>query len=249
SSLDKKDPKDPADKDIVDISVEFGKGSHNQIRHDEDREAPYVGRGYNPKEYHYRLYKDQIEGSVAVGYKLLGQAKNAKLDALKIERHLEKHQKLMPQHRKYRIERYLEVIARCREARMSAMNIFRLKYMYDNEYLQTDEKVELEGVSNVNRINPYMTPKKLSPVFDNRIPVAYRRDAVDTQGLVFFEEVNQKIRLERTDVDSINRLLEKYGEKQKLEKPPEKAKASGDSSKDASGKSATDKQPTPPPAK
>ncbi len=248
SSLDKKNPKDPVDKDIVDISVEFGRGSHEHKLHGEDREAPYVGRGYDPKEYHYRLFKDQIEGSVAVGYKLLGQAKNAKLDALKVERHLEKHQKLEPQHRKFRIERYLEVIARCREARSAAMNIFRLKYVYDNEYLQADEKVELEGVSNVNRVNPFAIPKDLSPVFDNRIPVSFRRDAVDLEGRVFIEEVNQKIRLERTDVDSINRLLAKYGETQKLEKPPAPAKGAT-APADTKNKGTTEKQPTPAPAK
>jgi hypothetical protein len=207
------------DKDIVDISVEFGRGSYMHRQQGTDREAPLVGRTYEPREYHYRMFKDQIEGSVQVGYKLLGQAKDTKLKALKIERSLEKHQRLQPDHRKYRIERYIEVIARCREARLSAMHIFRLKYPYENEYLQKDDKVELEKVSNNYRLNPYTNISKPNPVFDKRIPVAYRRDAVDIDGRIFIDEVNNKIRLARTDVDSINRLLEKYGETQKLDKP------------------------------
>jgi len=207
------------DKDIVDISVEFGRGSYVLRQHGNDREAPLVGREYEPREFHYRMNKDQIEGSVQTGYKLLSQAKEAKLKALKVERTLEKHQRLQPEHRKYRIERYLEVIARCREARLAAMNIFRLKYPYENEYLQKDEKVELEKVSNNYRLNPYTSITSPHPIFDRRIPVAYRRDAVDIDGRVFIDEVNNKIRLVRTDVDSINRLLEKYGEKEKLDKP------------------------------
>lgn len=207
------------DKDIVDISVEYGKGSHTLRLHGEDREAPIVGRSYAPREFHYRTNKSQIEASVETGYKMLGLAKDARLKALKIERSLEKHQKLQPEHRKYRIERYFEVIARCRDARLAAMNIFRLKYPYENEYLQKDEKVTLVGVTNNYRLNPFTEIAHPHPIFDRRIPANFRRDAVDIDGRVFIDEVNAKIKLVRTDVDSINRLLEKYGEKEKLDKP------------------------------
>ncbi len=207
------------DKDIIDISVEYGRGSYTVRQHGEDRESPIVGRGYAPREFHYRVNKSQIEGSVETGYKMLGLAKDTRLRALKIERSLEKHQKLQPEHRKFKIERYLEVIARCRDARLAAMNIFRLKYPYENEYLQKDEKVELVGVSNNYRLNPFTNISKPHPIFDRRIPAHFRRDAVDIDGRIFIEEVNNKIKLVRTDVDSINRLLEKYGEKEKLDKP------------------------------
>lgn len=228
------------DKDIVDISVEYGRGSYVLRQHGEDREAPIVGRSYAPREFHYRTNKSQIEGSVETGYKMLGLAKDSRLKALKVERSLEKHQKLQPEHRKFRIERYLETIARCRDARLAAINIFRLKYPYENEYLQKDEKVELVGVSNNYRLNPFTNINHPHPIFDRRIPANFRRDAIDIDGRVFIDEVNNKIKLVRTDVDSINRLLEKYGEKEKLDKP---AVAQGSSPQNEKGANSPSPKP------
>ncbi|MDX1957799.1 MAG: hypothetical protein SFU98_04450 [Leptospiraceae bacterium] len=228
------------DKEVVDISVEYGRNTANMARFKEDREPQLQGRIYDSENYHYILNKHEIEGSVESGYKLLGQAKDAKLKALKIESHLEKHQKLQPEHRKYRIERYLEVVARCREARSAAMNIFRLKYPYDNYYLQKDDKVTLEGASNNYRIHPYVYPVKLNPIFDNRIPVSYRRDAVDMGNRIFIDEVNEKLKMKHTDIEAVNRSLARLQETQKLDKPS----LSTTGTSDSSGKP-SEKKPTP----
>ncbi|MCB1143007.1 MAG: hypothetical protein KDK54_12245 [Leptospiraceae bacterium] len=229
ASLEKKDPKgDEAngeyknatiDKDFVDISVEYGRGSDVLSSFKTDREAPAYGRLYEPREYHYAINKGKIENSVENGYKMLGEAKRAKLAALKIEQRLERHQKLQPEHRKYRIERYIDVIVKCRDARKAAFNIYQLKYANDNEYLQTDEKFTLEGEANNYRVNPYVKEAKLHPVFDNRIPAQYRRDAVDVSGKVFIDEVNEYIKLKHTDVEAVNRNNARYGETQKLDQP------------------------------
>lgn len=252
------------DRDVVDISVESGRGSAIFPIHRTPRQAGEHVRDYNPKDYHYVLNKDAIEGSASMGYKLLSQAKTEKLEALKIEKNLEKHQKLNPEHRKQRIEMYFNVIARCRESRMAAMNIFRLKYPNDNYYLQekNDEASDvIKDEKNVNvknhyRLNPFVYPAHINPIFDNRIPVGFRRDASDMHNKIFAHEVNGKIKMKYADVDYINRSIEKLeGERVKrglasvpdanrLDKPKDEPAPAAP--KENTNKSGTDKQPTPP---
>jgi hypothetical protein len=228
SVLEKKDSKGDAngeypnatiDKDFVDISVEFGRGSEIYPKFKAGREAPAYTRLYDPKEYHYAFNKDKIEGSIESGYNLIAQAKSAKLHALKLEQSLERHQKLQPEHRKFRIEKYFDVIAKCRESRRAAFNVYALKYPHDNAYLQKDEKFKLEGEANNYRVNPFVDPSNLHPLFDNRIPAGFRRDAVDTYGQVYIDEVNKQIKFKYSDVDALNRHLASVGEKEKLDKP------------------------------
>ena len=234
SVLEKKDPKGDAngeyknasiDKDFVDISVEFGRGSEIYPKFKADREAPAYSRLYEPREYHYAFNKERIEGVIGNGYNLIGEAKSAKLKALKIEQALERHQKLQPSQRKQRIEKYFEVIAKCRESRKAAFNAYALKYPHDNEYLQKDEKFKLEGEANNYRINPYVDQTNPYPLFDNRIPPVFRRDAVDTFGHVFIDEVNKQIKFKYNDVDVLNRDLARYGDKERLDKPSKQAEA------------------------
>jgi len=228
SVLERKDPKGDengeyknaaTDKDFVDITVEFGRGSEVYPKFKSDRESPAYARLYEPREYHYAVDKGKIEASIGNGYNLIAQAKTAKLQALKVEQTLERHQKLQPEHRKFRIERYLDVINKCRESRKAALNAFALKYPLDNEYLQKDEKFKLAGEANNYRVNPFVELGNLHPLFDNRIPAIYRRDAVDTLGQVYIDEVNKQIKLKYSDVDALNRELARLGEKEKLDKP------------------------------
>lgn len=222
----KKDSKDydnaAVDKELVDISVEYGKGSKNNREFAEDREAPYSNREYNPKDYHYTLNKYAIEQNTEYGYKALGQAKKARIEALNVERNLEKHQKIQPTHRKVRIEKYFAVIEKCRDARANAINIFMLKYPYDNYYLiegqPKDKPVVLENTTMEFRLNPRAVLKNLNPVFDRRIPEKYRRDAVDLMGKVYEEEVDVNVKLKYDDKDYLNRnIIRIYNENTKLE--------------------------------
>lgn len=213
------------DRELVDISVEYGRGSKNVGEFRENREAPYVARQYDAKEYHFATNKYAIEQNTEAGYKALGQAKKARIEALKIERNLERHQKLQPVHRKFRIEKYLDVIARCRDGREAAINLFKLKYPYDNYYLQKDDKTTLgkiatndskgeevvldKGKSMNFRLNPHVLPKNLNPVYDRRIPEKYRRDASDLLGKVYEEEVEEGVQLKFTDLNHVNSDLKR----------------------------------------
>jgi len=213
------------DRELVDISVEYGRGSKNVNEFRENREAPYVSRQYDSKEYHFATNKYAIEQNTEAGYKALGQAKKARIEALKIEKNLERHQKLQPVHRKYRIEKYMDVIARCKDAREAAINLFKLKYPYDNYYLQKDEKTTLgriiltdakgedstvdKGKSMNFRLNPHVLPKNLNPIYDRRIPEKYRRDAADLLGKVYEEEVEEGVALKFTDLNHVNSDLKR----------------------------------------
>ncbi|PJZ75521.1 LIC11274 family protein [Leptospira neocaledonica] len=224
TAIEKKNPNNPTDRALVDISVEYGKTSYIRADIKENREAPYTRRMYNPREFHYVVNKYTIEKNMELGYQFLGEAKEARNNALKIEKHLEKHQKLQPEHRKHRIEMYLGSINLCRDARANAMNIFKLKYPYDNYYLQRSdakseetrneigeitpgEVVSVEGVTYDFSTNPLVrADNRMSPVFDKRIPDDYRRDAVDILGRVYDDEIDNKLYL-RWDAETRKKLL------------------------------------------
>ncbi|TGK56088.1 hypothetical protein EHQ27_01870 [Leptospira wolffii] len=224
TAIEKKNPNNPTDRALVDISVEYGKNSYIRADIKENREAPFTRRMYNPREFHYVVNKYTIEKNMELGYQFLGEAKDARNNALKIEKHLEKHQKLQPEHRKHRIEMYLGAIGLCRDARANAMNIFKLKYPYDNYYLQRSdakteelknelgdttpaEVVSIEGVTYDFSTNPLVrADARMSPVFDKRIPDDYRRDAVDILGRVYDDEVDNKLYL-RWDAETRKKLL------------------------------------------
>ncbi|PJZ68073.1 hypothetical protein CH373_04545 [Leptospira perolatii] len=223
-AIERKNPNNPEDRALVDISVEYSKSSYLRADIKENREAPFTRRMYNPREYHYVTNKDTIEKNMELGYRFLGEAKNARNNALKIEKHLEKHQKLQPSHRKHRIEMYFGAINLCRDAKSNAINIFKLKYPYDNYYiLRSDAKTEelkneygevtaaevvsLEGVTYDFSQNPTLRlDNRMSPIFDRRIPDEYRKDAVDVLGRVYADEVNNRLYL-RWDPEKRKQLL------------------------------------------
>ena len=195
ASVDRKDENKSTDKSLMDITVEFG--ANTKMRRDqlEPRESSKIARKYDPKEYHYVLNKSAIEENIANGYQALGQAKTARINALKIEKTLERHQKLDPKHRKYRIEQYMASIYKCRDARANAVNVFRLKYPLDNYYLLKDQDEELEKVKMNYSQNYYVNRKNLAPVFDKSIPEQFRRHATDVNGYVYEDSIDEKVKL------------------------------------------------------
>lgn len=211
SAIEKKNPNNPEDRNLVDIAIEWSKNSFIVRDMTANREAPLTRRMYNPRDFHYVTNKYAIEKNMEMGYKFLGLAKETRNNALKIEKHLEKHQKLQPSHRKHRIEHYIAAIQLCRDARANAINIFKLKYPYDNYYLfKSDAKTEaikddegkagpsepvsLNGVTYDFSQNPTLEyDHRMSPVFDRRIPEEYRRDAVDILEKIYDDEVKNRI--------------------------------------------------------
>ncbi|MBM9501887.1 hypothetical protein JWG44_16655 [Leptospira sp. 201903071] len=211
AAIEKKNQNNPEDRNLVDIAIELSKNSYIVKDMTADRESPLTRRMYNPREFHYVTNKYAIEKNMETGYKFLGLAKETRNNALKIEKHLEKHQKLQPSHRKHRIEHYLAAIQLCRDARANAINIFKLKYPYDNYFLfKSDAKTEaikddegkagpseavtLQGATYDFSQNPTLEyDHRMSPVFDRRIPEEYRRDAVDVLEKIFDDEVKNRI--------------------------------------------------------
>ncbi|XDD51482.1 hypothetical protein AB3N59_07015 [Leptospira sp. WS92.C1] len=213
AAIEKKNPNNPEDRNLVDIAIELSKNSFIVKDMTANRESPLTRRMYNPRDFHYVTNKYAIEKNMETGYKFLGLAKEARNNALKIEKHLEKHQKLQPSHRKHRIEHYLAAIQLCRDARANAINIFKMKYPYDNYFLfKSDAKTEaikddegvpgpsetvsLSGVTYDFYQNPTLDfDNRMSPVFDKRIPDEYRRDAVDVLEKIYDDEVKNRIYL------------------------------------------------------
>lgn len=214
AAADKKSDSKPEDKTLVDVSVEFGKKSKVEKFHKAEREAPLYVRTYNPKEYHYVLNKKSIEENLEKGYRTLGEAKQFRLNGLKIEKSLEPkaNQKLLPQHRKIRIENYFASIKKSKDAKANAMHIFRLKYPYDSNYLMNDGKTKLEGVSMEYRENPFVKPKNLDPVFDLSVPKVFRRDVADVKGMIFDEAIDEKLKIKYSPIVRDTKLKPEIGE-------------------------------------
>jgi len=210
-AMERKNPNDPLDKTVVDITIEYGRNSRNLKEMKTDREAPYLRRMYEPKEFHYVVNKYGIEKNVEMGYKFLGMAKNLRIEALAVEKHLEKHQTLNPEKRKYRIEKYLGAISLCRDSKANAANIFKLKYPFDNYFLQKSdakqetwidlddnpvegEVVKLEGVTYDFTKNPYIKhDKRLQASFDERIPSEFRVDYADSRSRVYEKDTDNQL--------------------------------------------------------
>ncbi|MCC5814417.1 MAG: hypothetical protein JJT78_06650 [Leptospira sp.] len=211
TAMERKNPNNPLDKTIVDISIEYGKGTYTRNVMAENREAPYSRRMYEPKEYHYVTNRYGIEKNIEMGYQFLGLAKQARIDALAVEKHLEKHQTLNPRKRKFRIEKYFGAINLCRDSKANAVNIFKLKYPYDNYYLQkSDAKresfrdidnneiegdvVKLEGTTYDFTKNPYIKhDRRLQATFDIRVPEQFRVDLADSRGRVYEKDTDSQL--------------------------------------------------------
>lgn len=232
TAMERKNPNNPLDKALLDISIEYGKGSYFRTDvFEAPREAPFSRRMYDSKETHYVYNKYTIEKNMELGYRHLGLAKEARINALKIERNLEKHQKLQPSHRKFRIEQYFGAVNLCRDAKANALNIFKLKYPFDNYYLfnskglaegsiddasgdkKDGEATKIDGVTYDFSKNPYVRfDERLQAMFDVRVPEDFRVDHADVRGRIY-------------EIDSNNLVFLKYDRERKkaLAIPPKPA--------------------------
>jgi len=131
-AIEKKDATDPIDRSATDISIDYGANSDKRRDFTKNREIPRDSRAYNPREVHYAYNKYEIERNIEQGYKMLGQAREARRRALTVDANLAPNQRLDPRQRRARIEFYLESIQLARQAKFNAERIFQLKYPYDN---------------------------------------------------------------------------------------------------------------------
>ena len=231
-SLEKKNPEDPSDMTVVDVSIEYGPNSRKRRDFADDREAPHSIRRYNAKEVHWAQNKWQIEQNVKKGYEYLGLARQARNDALLVDVHLAKDKGPTTYIKQKRIENYLIAIKHARQAKMNAAYIYQLKYPYDNYVLfnkngltenkgtaQPGEKQSIENVSMNWTFNPYVYPEKLHPVFDLRVPARYRRDTTDSRNMIYEEEVDINIEMKYFNEERRNKIKDLNYETTATDKP------------------------------
>lgn len=187
-------PADGAEKPINDpkgaVDVEFQYNRRQDVvkRFGHDREAPKEKPLYDTKEYYYAVDKQAIINNLDAGYELLGNAKRARQEAMDLEKWLENDKPIDPRMRKMRIDNYKAAIDACRQAKLNGIKAFQLLRRHDIYKVQT-EFAE----------NFYAVEKRLSPVFDLRIPAEYRIDFNDSYNKLHNDETKYKLNNENID--------------------------------------------------
>ncbi len=205
-AIEKKNPNEPNDMAIVDISMDFGPGSKLRKDFEKAREIPLDPRRYDPKNFHWAINKYKIEQATQKGYEFLGLAKEARRKAVEIEKDVNKTTKLSPELLVKRIEFYKKSIELAKQTKLNAEFVFALKYPYDNypiynQFGKTEnaegkpgEIPSLHGVKMNWSKNPYVYPKNLHPIFDFRTPEKWHVDTVDARGMRFDDEFDVMIK-------------------------------------------------------
>jgi tetratricopeptide (TPR) repeat protein len=205
-AIEKKNPNDPNDMSLVDISMDFGPNSKLRRDFDKAREIPLDPRRYDPRNFHWAINKYKIEQASQKGYEFLGLAKQARQKAVELEREANKNQKIAPDVLVKRIDLYMKAIEHAKQTKLNAEFVFALKYPYDNYPLFNQfgktEKIDdkpgeipsLHGVKMNWSKNPYVYPKNLHPIFDFRTPEKWHVDTVDARNMRFDDEFDVMIK-------------------------------------------------------
>lgn len=205
-AIEKKNPNEPNDMSLVDISMDFGPNSKARKDFARPREIPVDLRRYDPRNFHWSVNKYNIEQATQKGYEYLGLAKEARRKAIEIDKEASKTKVLSPELLVKRIELYIRSIEHSKQVKKNAEFVFALKYPYDNYPLHNQfgktEKLEdregeipsLHGVKMNWSQNPYVLPKDLHPIFDFRVPEKWHVDTADARGLRFDDEFDVMIK-------------------------------------------------------
>jgi len=205
-AIEKKNPNDPNDMSLVDISMDFGPNSKLRRDFEKAREIPLDPRRYDPKNFHWAINKYKIEQASQKGYEYLGLAKEARKKAVELEREANKTQKIEPEVLVKRIDLYMKAIEHSKQTKLNAEFVFALKYPYDNYPLYNQfgktEKIDdkpgdipsLHDVKMNWSKNPYVYPKNLHPIFDFRTPEKWHVDTVDARNMRFDDEFDVMIK-------------------------------------------------------
>lgn len=162
---------DATSKNSFDIFIKYNKKSGL---------ARYFYRSFDPlrdikpykaSEYHFFRDKLQIAKLLETGYKQYQSAFNkynsTTITDIKVKK-VKSYQEL-----NYLIETYMIIIKQCRMSKQCGIEIHR--------FLKNNELDEI-----LNRYDT--TAKKLTPIFDDRIPPNFKIDAIDNVGLVYAME-------------------------------------------------------------
>ncbi|GIX41346.1 MAG: hypothetical protein KatS3mg129_1079 [Leptospiraceae bacterium] len=205
-AIEKKNPNDPNDMSIVDISMDFGPGSKLRKDFQKAREIPIDPRRYDPRNFHWAINKYKIEQATQKGYEYLGLAKDTRKKAVELEKEVSKSQRISPELLVKRIDLYMKTIEFAQQTKLNAEFVFALKYPYDNYPLHNQfgktesrdgkpgEIPSLHGVKMNWSKNPYVFPKELHPIFDFRTPEKWHVDTVDARGMRFDDEFDIMIK-------------------------------------------------------
>jgi hypothetical protein len=205
-AIEKKNPNDPNDMALVDISMDFGPGSKLRKDFEKAREIPLDPRRYDPRNFHWAINKYKIEQAAQKGYEYLGLAKEARKKAVELEKDVSKTTRIPPEQLVKRIELYIKTIEHAQQTKLNAEFVFALKYPYDNyplynQFGKTENRDGKQGeIPSLHDVkmnwskNPYVYPKNLHPIFDFRTPERWHVDTVDARGMRFEDEFDIMIK-------------------------------------------------------
>ncbi|MDY6935525.1 MAG: hypothetical protein SVZ03_15030 [Spirochaetota bacterium] len=175
---------DSTAKESFDILIKYGtnSGFANYFKRPYD---PIEGiKAYEEKEYHLFHDRETIERYLNNGYKKLGKAKKNYYDP-NIEL-LNKKKKKTTQNLNYIIDRYANTITFCKLTKLYGIEIYKIINM--NQIGEIILKYDLRT-------------KHIDPIFDDRIPQEYKRDANDNLNLI--HSVEKKRLLKKTTINQL----------------------------------------------
>lgn len=166
---------DSTSKESIEILVDFGKESSFAKYFHKPFDPlkgvkPYTEK-YGPQDYHFFYDKRLIESYLKEGYMTYHYSKKIYNDPeIAI---LKAKKKMTSKNMNYIIERYLNVVTFCRQAKLYGIEIHKIRKV--NEVGKILQKYNL-------------TSKKLIPIFDDRIPEKFKVDAIDNLNLLYSVE-------------------------------------------------------------
>jgi len=132
------------------------------------------GRKYSSADYHFFRDKVKIEHYLSDGYKKYNFAKNFFEDPdIALYKDRIKKKKGRSSTYNFIIQRYLNVITLCREAKQYGLEIHKILNIYQTGVILRKYKI---------------TGKQMSPIYDERIPQEFRVDAADNINLIYSVE-------------------------------------------------------------
>ncbi|MCL1910684.1 MAG: hypothetical protein FWG13_00560 [Leptospirales bacterium] len=168
-----KDLLDMAARDTAELLTDFTKSTpilrDIQKPYDPLRREEVYKDNYTPRNFHLFYHGRIIETYVKEGYAAYYQAKDL-FDDPEIE-YIKQNEKRTPEDMDYILEKYLNIIKICRQAKQYGIEIYKLYNLSDLDQMSgQDENLNLQNID---------------PTFDIRIPEKYKIDAIDNRNLVY----------------------------------------------------------------
>jgi len=166
---------DSTSKDSINVIIDFGKGSSFAEYFKQPFDPlygikPYTDK-YTSKDHHFFRDKETIERYLKEGYRCYHFSKGLFEDPEIVM--LKNRKKMTSKNQNYIINRYLNVVRFCRQAKKYGIEIHKINKVHD--YGDILRKYNLSN-------------EKMTPIFDDRIPKEYKADAIDNLNLLYSVE-------------------------------------------------------------